>query len=117
MKYLAFTGYTLFIISISVLAYLNVIPTKKINIPYYDYVGHFILYGIWAYLFAMVLPKNILPFIPVGILFITLITIVEECLQSFSSVRSFSLVDMGCSIAGIILGGVIFNLQSKAAYK
>lgn len=115
MKYLIFIGYTLFLIFVSVLAYLNIIPTQQIKIPYYDYIGHFVLYGIWAYLFALVLPQRLFSilkfYIPTGILIVTGITIIEECLQSFSAVRSFSLIDLGCSLTGIAVGNLFYQYK------
>lgn len=119
MKYLIFIGYTLFIILVSVLAYLNIIPTQQIKIPYYDYIGHFVLYSIWAYLFALVLPQRLfsilkLP-VPTGILVVTGITIIEECFQSLSAVRSFSLIDLGCSLTGIAVSNLYYQYKVYAS--
>jgi len=46
-------GYTLLILTIFALAYLKYIPTELNTIPDYDSIGHFVLYGIWGYLFAL----------------------------------------------------------------
>jgi len=117
MKYIFFIIYTCFIVLVSVLAYLNIIPTQQIRIPYYDYIGHFILYGIWAYLFAWVLPKKAISistfYIPWGIVVVMVITIIEECLQSLSTVRTFSLNDLGFSLMGIVVGGICFGVRRK----
>jgi VanZ family protein len=118
MKIFVFILYTLFIVSVSILAYLNIIPTKKINIPYYDLVGHFILYGIWGYLFAIVFHKAIVKIgkfvLPWGIMVVTVITIVEECLQSLSPVRTSSFSDLLFSLLGISLSLIVFNAKRKS---
>jgi len=116
MKKFVFIIYTLFIVLVSVLAYLNIIPTKQITIPYYDLIGHFILYGIWGYLFAIVFHKPCISsnkfILPRGIVLVSVITIVEECLQSLSTVRTFSLLDLGCSMLGITIALIIFNRRN-----
>lgn len=111
MRYLIFSLYSLFIILISILAYLNVLPTKEIKIPYYDYAGHFILYGIWAYLAALAFNRSLFKSFsfPIGIVVISVVTVIEEYLQSFSSVRTSSLSDLICSLLGITIALILFN--------
>ena len=115
MKVFFFILYALFIVTISILAYLNIIPTKQITIPYYDLVGHFILYGIWGYLFAIVFTRPMINgskfILPWGIVVVSMITILEECLQSLSPVRTSSFSDLGCSMLGIIIALIIFNMK------
>lgn len=117
MKVFVFILYTLFIVSVSILAYLNIIPTKEITIPYYDLVGHSILYGIWGYLFAIVFHKPVIPskkfILPWGIIFVSIITIIEELMQSLSSVRTSSLTDLACSMLGIAVAIFVFNTRKK----
>ena len=110
---LLFALYTLFIFLVSLFAYLNIIPTKEISIPYYDLIGHFILYGIWGYLFALIFSKPIIIFrnfvFPYGIVFVSVITIAEEMLQSLSTVRTSSFSDLVCGMLGITIGMIFFN--------
>ncbi len=113
MKIFAFVAYSILIVLISVLAYLNIIPTKEITIPYYDLIGHFVLYGVWGYLFATVIHQPIFHiksfFLPWGIVIVSIITIVEECLQSLSPVRTTSFSDLLFSMLGITVATLIFN--------
>lgn len=121
MKWVAFILFTLFIIIISVLAYLGLLPTTIDAIPYYDSIGHFLLYGFWGYLFALVIPKSIIPrsgfIIPLGIVLASCVAIVEECFQSLSPIRTFSLTDLGCGLLGISLACVVFNARRRLMLK
>lgn len=109
--------YTLVLLVIFISAYLKLIPTEIKAVPFYDSIGHFVLYGIWGYLFARVFNKNALRsdswFLPWGILLALTIAIVEESLQSFSAVRTFSLFDLGWGIVGILLALFVVNQGVK----
>lgn len=106
--------YTCLLLLIFVFAYLRLIPTELKMVPFYDSIGHFVLYGIWGYLFAKVFDRqirlNILS-IPIGVLITFGIAVVEESLQSLSSVRTFSLYDLGWGVLGIFLAGAITHLS------
>jgi hypothetical protein len=109
--------YTLLILIIFALAYLKYIPTALEAIPYYDSIGHFVLYGIWGYLFAQTFQKTIFVVakikVPLGTLIILPIAIIEECLQSLSPVRTFNFFDMGWGILGISVACCLIHFNDK----
>lgn len=112
--------YTLLLLTIFLLAYLDLIPRGLKAIPFYDSLGHFVLYGTWGYLFGKVFSKIIQIGslnIPVGILIVTFIAIIEECLQSLSSVRTFSLFDLGWGILGIVFAYILLKLSKKETHE
>lgn len=103
----AFIAYFLMLMTISLLAYLAVLPTKLAAIPYYDKVLHFILVGSSSYIGQKALEGwgwkiKILPFvIPLVPISITIFATVDESLQILSPIRSFSLLDMSANLVGI----------------
>lgn len=105
--------YTSLLLSVFILAYFGLIPTELFFLPFFDSLGHFVLYGTWGYLCARVFTNSILTFgsfkIPAGILIITIIAVVEESFQAFFPLRTFSFFDMGWGILGIIVANYIFN--------
>lgn len=95
------------------LAYTGNLPTFLSKIPNYDVPGHIILYAMASYLGHRLSQwKTIrfwgrsLPLFPLGF---TIWTVAEECLQSLSPNRTFSGVDLVCSLIGIILGWQLAN--------
>lgn len=117
--------YTVFLLTIFVLAYFGLIPTELFFLPFFDSLGHFVLYGTWAYLCARVFTHSILTIgyfiFPAGILIITVIAVVEESFQAFFPLRTFSFFDMGWGILGILIACYIFNKrhinEEKANWK
>lgn len=94
-------------------AYTGNLPAFLGKIPNYDIPGHIILYAMASYLghrlsqWKMIrLFGRSLPLFPLGF---TIWTIAEECLQSLSPNRTFSIVDLVCSLIGIILGWQLAN--------
>lgn len=101
---------------IVILAYARLIPAKLQDIPHYDSIGHFILYGLWGYLFGKVFHKSVLSTnfrLPQGIIVATAIAIVEETLQQLSPIRNFSLYDLGFGLLGILMSCLILDRQSR----
>ncbi len=94
-----------FIVVVSVLAYLQILPTQYKHIPYYDSIGHFMLFGILGYLVHIACNrKHVTLFgfaLPVAPVLVICYAIVDEVLQIFSSVRTFDLHDLGFGILGI----------------
>ena len=91
----------------------SVFPFLK-HIPWVDKIGHFLLMGILSFLLNINLSAQ-----RIRILFITVLkgTVVvlflvtfEECSQMFLRYRSFSLIDLGYSFAGIIVFGMIASM-------
>lgn len=103
----AFWFYFAVLITIFALAYLRLIPTEIAKIPFYDTIGHFILYGMTGYLAHRALNRPVFKFInldiPLGPVLISLFALVEEALQFFSPYRTFSLLDLASNFCGILL--------------
>ncbi|NJM19431.1 MAG: VanZ family protein, partial [Richelia sp. SM1_7_0] len=91
----AFWFYIGIILSISISAYLRIIPNQIKQIPHYDTILHFLLIGFSAFLGHLAFNKrkiNILNFtLPLTPIVISFFVLIEECLQIFSPVRSFDL--------------------------
>jgi len=104
---IAFWLYFTLLITIFTMAYLRIIPVKIKVIPYYDTIGHFVLYGITAYLAHRALDRKTINFksyiFPLAPVIISIFAIIEESLQSFSPYRTFSLLDIAANISGIYL--------------
>ncbi|MGB7444821.1 MAG: hypothetical protein WA919_27450 [Coleofasciculaceae cyanobacterium] len=104
---IVFVAYFLMLLTISLLAYLGVLPTQIAAIPYYDKALHFILVGSSSYIGQKALGGwglkiNTLPFIiPLMPISITVFAAVDESLQILSPIRSFSLLDMSANLMGI----------------
>ncbi len=88
--------------------HINRIIPGFMSIPFIDIVAHFILYGIVAYSGHLFLQRKrlnlfglIVPFWP---FLFGIFTIVEEGLQSFSPLRTFSFLDGLFSLLGILVG-------------
>lgn len=94
------------------LAYTRGIPSEIAYIPYYDIIGHFVLYGIWAYLADRSLNSHRIKELSTAALILSAITILEEYLQNFSLNRTFSLVDLAFSLAGIWLAVNLHQLRT-----
>ncbi|MGL5080559.1 MAG: hypothetical protein ACRC8A_03645 [Microcoleaceae cyanobacterium] len=94
---------------------LGKLPIELLSkVPNYDIIGHFVLYGIASFLsyralnWQMLVIFNIV--LPVGPFLFALVTIAEEMLQQILPNRTFSLVDMGASLLGIIVFYWLGNL-------
>ena len=82
-------------------AYLGGIPSFIGAIPYYDKIGHFVLYGMLSYVFWRVTNRKTVSKIPLSPTIITALTIAEELLQGLSSNRTASYSDLIFSLAGV----------------
>ncbi|MGF2012674.1 MULTISPECIES: VanZ family protein [unclassified Nostoc] len=103
----AFWVYFGILMSISMAAYLRIIPVEISQFPYYDTILHFLLLGIAAYLSHLALNKRKIQifniFLPLAPLIVIFFCIVDEIIQLFVPYRSFDLVDLGADLCGIIL--------------
>jgi polysaccharide biosynthesis protein VpsQ len=103
----AFWVYLGILLTIIISAYLKMLPVKSLTIPFYDTIGHFILIGIAAFLSHLALNKrkiNCLNLrIPHAAIIVSLLTLIEECLQKLSPNRSFDLLDLASDLCGIII--------------
>lgn len=93
-------------ILVTMMAYLNILPTHLLRWPYADKVLHFLLFGsitFWLYLWW---PNLVLPLgkwaVPVAILLPITIAFLEELLQGLSPLRTASLTDLAFDLAGMI---------------
>ena len=104
---IAFWFYIGIIVSISISAYLKIIPTEIKQFPYFDTILHFLLMGFSAFLGHLAFNKRkiiILNFsLPLVPIIISVFVLIEECLQKFSPNRSFDLVDLAADFCGIVL--------------
>lgn len=107
-------AFFVFIVVVSVLAYLQILPTQYKHIPYYDSIGHFMLFGILGYLVHIACNRKHVALFgfawPVAPVLVICYAIVDEVLQIFSSVRTFDLYDLGFGILGIATFYIIDRL-------
>ncbi len=110
---IAFWFYIGIILSITISAYLKIIPNEIQRFPYFDTIMHFLLMGFLAFLGYLAFNKrkiNILNFsLPLVPIIISFFVFIEECLQRFSPNRSFDLVDLAADFCGI----VVFTLLAE----
>lgn len=109
--------YSGIMLTITVSAYLGMIPTQLKSIPNYDSAGHFALFGLWGYFFGTAFPKPLLStnrfILPTGIAFSVMIAIVEELVQQFSTVRTFSGGDLAFGLLGIGCALIVLHIKHK----
>jgi hypothetical protein len=77
------------------------------DVPGGDKAGHFILYGILAFLLARAFPHSYRLgrlSMPVVILALLAFAIIEEYSQQFFATRSYDLIDLIFSLLGILCG-------------
>lgn len=95
-----------FIVLVSALAYLKYIPTQVKSIPYYDSIGHFMLFGLLGFFAEMAfqgLKKKMFGItLPVGSILIASYAFIDESLQVFSPNRTFDLHDLALGLLGIL---------------
>jgi len=84
-------------------------------------VGHFVLYGIMAFLMNISFPnwKYRLGSItlPGGGLLFAVFSILEEISQSFFASRSSSLLDVACSLLGVVVFSALSTFLFKRSQK
>lgn len=89
-------------------AYTNNLPLSLLGkIPYYDKVGHVVLYALASYLGHRVLQQRHfrgVRYLPVFPVLFGLAMTVEEIVQGFSPYRTLDSLDLVCSLGGVVLG-------------
>jgi polysaccharide biosynthesis protein VpsQ len=89
-------------------AYTGTLPPQLAQIPFYDKIGHVVLYCLAAYLGHQLLKRRhiqVLFFkLPLFPLMFVVFTSVEEGLQTFSPNRTLDAIDLIASFFGIGLG-------------
>ncbi|MBC1241376.1 VanZ family protein [Nostoc sp. 2RC] len=112
----AFWFYFGILMSISISAYLKIIPVELPQFPYFDTIMHFLLLGIAAYLGHLALNKRkieifkiSLPLTPFIVIFFC---IVDEIIQLLTPHRSFDLVDLAADFFGVVLFTFLAEIQN-----
>jgi polysaccharide biosynthesis protein VpsQ len=112
MKYLAVI-FSLFIITIIVLANLNAFPPfvrRLYDFPNGDKVGHFILFGLLNFFLTSAFlsapqNRNSSRFaLSIGLI-LAIAVAAEEFSQQYFAARTFDLVDLSASYIGLVIGG------------
>jgi len=103
-------GFLLFMLAVVVAADTDTIPNMVRDIyrfPGGDKLGHFVLYGILAYLAVRAFPHRVNVFkwmIPLAALLVILMASLEELSQFWFPIRTPDFFDLSSGILGIILG-------------
>jgi hypothetical protein len=77
-----------------------------------DWVGHFVLYGILAWLAVRAFPRRVKVFrweLPLAALFVVLMAVLEEISQFWFPLRTPDLVDVSFGVLGISMGAWLGN--------
>ncbi|WP_202895724.1 VanZ family protein [Iningainema tapete] len=115
---LAFWFYLGIILSISISAYLKIIPNEISQFPYYDTILHFLLIGMAAYLGHLALNKRKVQllniYLPLAPLLVTFFCTIEEFLQKLTPHRSFDLMDLAADFCGIVLFTWLAEIQNTS---
>lgn len=104
----------LFIITVSIGADLRLLPLHFIAFPYYDKLGHFVLYGVLGLLLHLALRSRARSFwrlpIPMALLVVAALAVLDELQQSFMPARSFDAVDFAADMIGVLFFIGIANI-------
>ncbi|WP_458789508.1 VanZ family protein [Adonisia turfae] len=89
-------------------AYTNNLPLKLLGrIPYYDKIGHVVLYALASYLGHRVLNRRHfkgIRYLPIFPVLFSLAMTAEEIVQGLSPYRTLDSLDLVCSLGGVVLG-------------
>lgn len=111
----------LVLLGATILAYFRLIPIEIKNIPHYDSIGHFLLFGTLAFSLDRALNKRMVSVahlsLPLGGVIIASYAVVDESLQFFSSVRSFDLGDLSFSLLGVVSCTLLGRLAERAVVR
>jgi len=110
-------AYAVFFLLMLWAAYRNQLPFDWLasRLPYYDKLGHLILYCIPTYLGHRLCKHKHFQLgcrLPVFPVLFMLFTIAEEIVQGLSPYRTLDTVDMACSLIGIGMG---YGLAQRSA--
>jgi hypothetical protein len=92
-------------------AYTNNLPLALLGkIPYYDKIGHVVLYAMASYLGHRVLNRRYfrgMRWLPVFPVLFGLVMTAEEIVQGLSPYRTLDALDLVCSLGGVVLGYIL----------
>jgi VanZ family protein len=95
------------LLAATVLAYLGLIPHALKAIPYYDSIGHFILFGTLALVLDRVFGKKDVRLLglrlPLALVSVALYAVGDEALQGLSSARTVDWRDLAAGLFGALL--------------
>lgn len=111
-KFIPLIVFTGLILIINFLAYNNLLPRDLKAIPYYDSIGHFVLFGIYAFLAQIAFKGKKFFHIPIGSGLIALYATLDEFIQKFSPNRSFYLWDLFFSLLGILVATYFYHYKN-----
>ena len=102
----AFWFYFAILATISLSAYMRILPVKSSTIPFYDTIGHFVLIGLAAFFGHLALNKRKIEVfklaVPVAPVLTGICSIIDELLQRLSPYRTFDLTDLAADFVGIL---------------
>jgi uncharacterized membrane protein YoaT (DUF817 family) len=102
----AFVAYFVVLAAIITGAYLGGLPDVIRDVPYADAFIHFFAVGGAGYLAHRALGRRRFVFrnwnLPLGPVVIASLAVAEECLQGLAPTRTFSLLDMGANVSGVL---------------
>lgn len=100
-------GVFLLLLTATLLAYTKHIPVEIKQIPYYDSIGHFLLFGMLSFALYQAISEKHVELVgysfPMSALIVVCFATVDEFLQLFSNARSFELSDLFFGILGVII--------------
>jgi uncharacterized membrane protein YoaT (DUF817 family) len=100
-------SFVIFLIIVSFLAYNRLIPTEIKSIPFYDSIGHFVLFGLLGLIahYAFNRRRTLVfgRMVPIGPTVAISYTLIDESLQVLSRNRTFDLADLFFGIFGILM--------------
>jgi uncharacterized membrane protein YoaT (DUF817 family) len=100
-------AFTLFLLAVSFLAYNRLIPHEIKAIPFYDSIGHFLLFGLLGLIAHYAFNRKRVPVfgrvIPLGPTLAIAYAFIDESLQVLSHNRTFDLGDLFFGLLGIFV--------------
>ncbi|MBE9068122.1 hypothetical protein IQ260_15830 [Leptolyngbya cf. ectocarpi LEGE 11479] len=92
-------------------AYTNNLPLDLLDkIPYYDKIGHVVLYAMASYLGHRILNRRHfrgMRHLPVFPVLFGLVMTAEEIVQGIAPYRTLDALDLVCSLSGVVLGYIL----------
>ncbi|HEY9734918.1 MAG TPA: hypothetical protein V6D06_01505 [Trichocoleus sp.] len=108
-------AYLALFLTILLLAYTNRLPSFLGEIPYYDKIGHVVLYAVPTYLgHRLCRYRQIVCWVPLFPALFALFTVTEELGQSLSPYRTLDPTDLIASFIGIAVG---WQLAERSRYR
>lgn len=120
-KYLPLAGFVLFMILVIIWADTDTMPTflrRMYTFPFGDKIGHFVIYGVFAFLLTWAMPARRLNLgrfsLPLGIVIAVAFATLEEASQLFFARRTPDLFDLLMGYLGIYASTWIPCMRDKS---